>query len=278
MHDKTITLDGAVIQHGDNNSRIYLMDIKDAHPDTLVESLASLANENGYGKIFAKIPKSKAEAFMKAGYGVEASAYGLYGGTERGLFLIKYIKAERENEESLNSYQDVLSLAYGKQETDLPPLEEGESVRLCTFEDVIRMAELYKGVFDSYPFPIDKPSFLKTAMQGDTIFAGVEKGGVLVALASAECDFTEGHQYAEMTDFATDEEHRGNGYALHLLHFLELQAKERGIQTAYTIARAISEGMNITFSKAGYTYGGRLKNNTDISGTIESMNVWYKAL
>jgi putative beta-lysine N-acetyltransferase len=278
MHDKTITLDGAVIQHGDNNSRIYLMDIKDAHPDTLVESLASLANENGYGKIFAKIPKSKAEAFMKAGYGVEASAYGLYGGTERGLFLSKYIKAERENEESLNSYQDVLSLAYGKQETDLPPLEEGESVRLCTFEDVIRMAELYKGVFDSYPFPIDKPSFLKTAMQGDTIFAGVEKGGVLVALASAECDFTEGHQYAEMTDFATDEEHRGNGYALHLLHFLELQAKERGIQTAYTIARAISEGMNITFSKAGYTYGGRLKNNTDISGTIESMNVWYKAL
>jgi len=62
------------------------------------------------------------------------------------------------------------------------------------------------------------------------------------------------------------------------LRFLELQAKERGIQTAFTIARAISEGMNITFSKAGYTYGGRLKNNTDISGTIESMNVWYKAL
>jgi len=140
------------------------------------------------------------------------------------------------------------------------------------------MAELYKGVFDSYPFPIDKPSFLKTAMQGETIFAGVEKGGVLVALASAECDLSEGHLYAEMTDFATDEEHRGNGYALHLLRFLEIQAKEQGVQTAFTIARAISEGINITFSKAGYTYGGRLKNNTDISGTIESMNVWYKAL
>jgi len=278
MYDKTITIDGAVIQHGDNNSRIYLMDIKDAHPDTLVESLASLADENGYGKIFAKIPKSKADAFMKAGYGVEASAYGLYGGKERGLFLSKYLKAERENEEPLYTYQDVLSLAYGKQEAELPPLEEGETVRLCTLEDILTMAELYKGVFDSYPFPIDKPSFLKAAMQGSTIFAAVEKAGVLVALASAECDLSDGHQYAEMTDFATDEEHRGNGYALHLLNFLEIQAKEQGVQTAFTIARAISEGMNITFSKAGYTYGGRLKNNTDISGTIESMNVWYKAL
>ncbi len=278
MHDKTITIDGAVVQHGDNNSRVYLMDIADAHPESLVESLASLADENDYGKIFAKIPKSKADAFMKAGYGVEASAYGLYGGTERGLFLSKYLKAERECEESLVSYQDVLSLAYGKNEIELAPLGEGESVRLCRLEDIPRMAELYKGVFDSYPFPIDKPSFLKAAMQGDTIFAGVEKEGIIVALASAECDLSEGHLYAEMTDFATDEDHRGNGYALHLLSFLETQAKEKGVQTAFTIARAISEGMNITFSKAGYIYGGRLKNNTDISGTIESMNVWYKAL
>lgn len=278
MYDKTITIDGAVVQHGDNNSRVYLMDIADAHPDTLVESLASLADENGYGKIFAKIPKSKADAFMKAGYGVEASAYGLYGGTERGLFLSKYLKAERENEGSLYTYQDVLSLAYGKEEKELPALEEGETVRLCTLEDIPTMADLYKGVFDSYPFPIDKPSFLKTAMLGDTIFAGVEKAGAIVALASAECDLSEGHQYAEMTDFATDEDHRGNGYALHLLSFLEIQAKEKGVQTAFTIARAISEGINITFSKAGYTYGGRLKNNTDISGTIESMNVWYKPL
>lgn len=278
MHDKTITIDGAVVQHGDNNSRAYLMDIKDAHPETLVDSLASLANENGYGKIFAKIPKSKADAFLKAGYSVEASAYGLYGGTERGLFLSKYLKSERGEEDPLYTYQKVLSLAYGKQEMEIPPLEEGESVRLCALGDIPRMAELYKGVFDSYPFPIDKPSFLEKAMQGDTFFAGVEKDGLIVALASAECNLSEGHQFAEMTDFATDEEHRGNGYALHLLRFLEIKAKEEGIQTAFTIARAISEGINITFSKAGYTYGGRLKNNTDISGTIESMNVWYKAL
>ncbi len=36
------------------------------------------------------------------------------------------------------------------------------------------------------------------------------------------------------------------------------------------------EGMNITFAKTGYTYAGTLINNTNISGRLESMNVWYK--
>jgi len=54
--------------------------------------------------------------------------------------------------------------------------------------------------------------------------------------------------------------------------------KNKGIKTAYTIARAMSAGMNVTFSKTGYRFGGRLKNNTNISGNIESMNVWYKYL
>ena len=81
-----------------------------------------------------------------------------------------------------------------------------------------------------------------------------------------------------MTDFATLPDARGNGYALQLLFFLEQEIKERGILTAYTIARAVSPGMNVTFGKADYRFGGRLHNNTDISGNIESMNVWYKSL
>ncbi|MFA6785079.1 MAG: GNAT family N-acetyltransferase, partial [Sphaerochaeta sp.] len=127
-------------------------------------------------------------------------------------------------------------------------------------------------------FPIDNPSFIRASLSKDTLFAGLEKQGELIALASSECDFSEGHLYAEMTDFATLPSFRKNGYASKLLGFLEEQAKLRGIKTSYTIARAISKGMNITFRKAGYVYGGRLKNNTDISGNIESMNVWYKSL
>ncbi len=52
---------------------------------------------------------------------------------------------------------------------------------------------------------------------------------------------------------------------------------KRGIATLYTIARAISPSMNITFAKCGYAFGGTLINNTQISGSIESMNLWHKA-
>jgi hypothetical protein len=35
--------------------------------------------------------------------------------------------------------------------------------------------------------------------------------------------------------------------------------------------------MNITFAKCGYIFGGTLINNTQISGSIESMNLWHKS-
>ena len=108
------------------------------------------------------------------------------------------------------------------------------------------------------------------------MYAAVELHGDMVALASAECNDSKHARYAEMTDFATRHAYRGQGYAMQLLKFLEQEARDRGIQTLYTIARSVSYGMNCTFAKSGYTYGGRLKNNTQIAGTIESMNVWYR--
>jgi len=107
-------------------------------------------------------------------------------------------------------------------------------------------------------------------------YFAVEKEGKLIALSSAEMD-AQGSN-AEMTDFATLPENRGQGLARCLLQEMEAAMNRRGIQTAYTIARAASAGMNITFAQLGYQFGGLLINNTQISGSIESMNVWYKSL
>jgi putative beta-lysine N-acetyltransferase len=104
----------------------------------------------------------------------------------------------------------------------------------------------------------------------------VEHDNRIVALSSAEKDPE--NLYAEMTDFATLPDWRGHGLALHLLRKMERYIKEQGYNTAFTIARSASAGMNITFARAGYDYGGRLKNNTNIAGHIESMNIWHKAL
>jgi hypothetical protein len=59
---------------------------------------------------------------------------------------------------------------------------------------------------------------------------------------------------------------------------MEEAMREDGIHTVFTIARAYSYGMNITFSSSGYLFGGTLRNNTQICGRQESMNVWHKAL
>ena len=138
------------------------------------------------------------------------------------------------------------------------------------------MSKLYQRVFPSYPFPIDNPNYIQESMETHIQYYAFESKGKLVALSSAEMDKKQ--QNVEMTDFATLPLWRGQGLAGELLKFMEQQMKAKGMLTAYTIARAVSAGMNITFAKQGYQYNGRLINNTQISGQIESMNVWSKGL
>lgn len=148
--------------------------------------------------------------------------------------------------------------------------------RLCTPADCLEMAQLFRRVFPSYPFPIHDPDFLAQTMADKVCYAGSWRGDNLAALASAEYAAEEGH--AEMTDFATAPEHRRQGLAARLLAVMEEEMHRRGIGLAYTIARAVSAGINISFARAGYHHAGTLINNTQICGRIESMNVWYKSL
>lgn len=276
--DITAVIDTAQIQHGKNNNRIYLMDIGDADGDQLCRKLDDIAEAHSYEKIFAKIPASKAKAFLSSGYSIEARVEGMYARNDNGLFLSKYFNEQRSREPLARHHQMVTTLALSKADSEPTALPDSYSIRLCSQDDVKAMAEIYGQVFESYPFPIDDPAFLTESIQSETIFACVEKDGDMIAVASAECSFQDDHLYAEMTDFATLSEFRGGGLASHLLNFLESDIAHRGIKTAYTIARAVSVGMNITFSRSGYAFGGRLKNNTDIAGRIESMNVWHKSL
>lgn len=157
-----------------------------------------------------------------------------------------------------------------------PPLPAEFSLRACTHGDAAAMAAIYRKVFPTYPFPIHDPAWLRETMESHIDYFGVEHGGRLVALASSEMELD--GLNVEMTDFATLPEFRGRNLALHLLAAMEEAMRRKGMRTAYTIARAMSPGMNITFAKAGYKFSGTLVNNTNISGGIESMNVWYKSL
>jgi putative beta-lysine N-acetyltransferase len=277
--DKTAKLPcGSLIQHGECNDRIYLMKTADDFPPELPQMLIHIAKENNYGKIFVKIPAGKTESFLQAGYIVEASVPGLFDNhDDDGVFMAFFLDEDRTEEDKAEFYTDNITLAQDKQDSEAAELDKSKfSIRQCTENDAGLMAEIYKRVFASYPFPIHDEEYILKTMREDVDYFCVETESKIIALASAEKDVTASN--AEMTDFATLPEWRGNSLSVNLLKTMEAEMRQQGIKTAYTIARAASPGMNITFSRMGYAFGGRLVNNTNISGTIESMNIWYKKL
>lgn len=267
---------GSLIQHGRSNDRIYLMKPPESLPDDLPEKLIAKARELGYSKIFAKIPDAAAERFLQAGYTAEAVIHGFFRRAADCFFMGYFLDKKREIEKNQPDLERILDQANEKADTPLPVLKPEFSIRICKDADIRKMVKIFQKVFDSYPFPVYDPNYLLETMHNHVIYFGVFIGDKLVALSSSEIDATSAT--AEMTDFATLPEWRGHSFASHLLTAMEQSLRQHGIQTAYTIARAISPGMNTAFARMGYKLAGQLKNNTNISGGIESMNVWYKPM
>ena len=268
--------DGSLIQHGPYNDRIYLMKPGE-NLETLPVDLIAMARRHDYSKVFIKIPAKNSTPFSQAGYGEEASIPRLYNGSESGVFMGFYLDALRASEPETAALDKIMEQALGSSEKVIPALDRGRfRIRRCRKKDAEKMAAIYGAVFATYPFPIHDPAFLRESMACNVEYYGVEETGHLIALASAEMDRS--GQNVEMTDFATLPEWCGNGLAIQLLLQMDGQMKKKGLKTAYTIARARSVGINIIFAKLGYKYGGRLKNNTNISGKVESMNIWYKII
>ena len=270
-------LAACTVQHGPNSDRVYLMKL---HPGCQAEIAASevnhLAQQHGYSKIFAKVPADAWSVFERHGYRCEAEIPAFYGGTQTGLFLARYLTDARAEPTEPERIEAVLAAARQKANQPAPSPNDDFTIRLCEPPDADAMAGLYREVFPSYPFPIDDPAYLRDTMASHIRYYAAVYDGRLAALASAETE--PDHRNVEMTDFATDPAHRGRGLALRLLARMERDMAAEGFRTAYTIARACSHGINITFARAGYRFAGTLVNNTDIAGRIESMNVWHKSL
>jgi putative beta-lysine N-acetyltransferase len=275
MNDILETMGNSVVQHGPFNDRVYLMKLGEGDYPEIVDRLDQLAVARGYSKIFAKIPADVLQGFKEEGYRLEATIPRFFPDGADACFLGKYLDASRREERKPQQIREILSASEEREPFSMPLLlPEGFSWRIAGEEDTVEMAEVYRQVFATYPFPIHDPEYLRSTMRGTTVYFAVWKNGKIAALSSAEMD--PHSRSVEMTDFATLPEYRGNGLALFLLQKMEEEMKSRGIRSLYTIARAYSFGMNITFARNGYSYGGTLTNNTNICGNLESMNVWYK--
>jgi putative beta-lysine N-acetyltransferase len=273
--DRIQRLGRSVVQHGKHNDRVYLMKAHPADMPGLVEAIDRLTQENGYSKVFAKIPASLLDPFRQAGYRVEAIVPGLFRGDEGGVFLGKYISPGRAVEREPETVEAVLRTC-DSSHRPLPPLPPEVRLHPLDGRYAEALADLYGLVFASYPFPIHDPEHLRASMVQNVVYYGALEGTHLVAASAAEMD--PAARNAEMSDFATHPDARGQGFAGNLLQRMESDMRKVGIRTLYTIARALSTGMNVTFARCGYMHAGTLTSNTQIAGHFESMNVWYRRL
>ncbi|MBN1278963.1 MAG: putative beta-lysine N-acetyltransferase [Chlorobiaceae bacterium] len=277
QRDLIETCCGATIQHGPQSNRIYVMHAGASEPGMLAVQLAELALRKRYTKIIAKIPEAAAASFFEQGYCREAEIPEFYRNGDTALFMARFFDDSRACMADASAIARVLELSQqALAECRQDQASGAWQVCQCGPADAKEMSGIYRKVFPSYPFPIDQPEYLQETMLSHIEYFGVRDQDRLVALASSEMDRE--NRNVEMTDFATLPERRGRSLSHLLLMTMEREMRQEGFVTAYTIARSLSPGINRTFARAGYLFGGTLINNTGISGGIESMNVWHKPL
>ena len=269
---------GTVIQHGKKNDRIFLMHLEKRDCPEVLQLLKEIARENHYSKIFCKVPGWAAPFFFSDGYLTEAYIPQFFNSDEPVFFVSKFLNSDRllsiENDRLIELGKLLGSRREtGKKASNLPL---NSKVRKLNGDDVDHIAEVYKKIFQSYPFPIYNPGYIRESMEKNVRYYGVKKKGKIVALASVGVDQKGAN--AELNDFAVLPDHRGRRLAQKLLGKMEKEMKLMGIHTLYTIARMNSPAMNRTIINVDYNYAGTLIRNTHISGEIESMNVFYKHL
>jgi putative beta-lysine N-acetyltransferase len=201
---------------------------------------------------------------------------GFYQGKVGAFFLAKYLDSDRLMNLETSSLLEFSELLKNNQKKT--PYSDKSSIKIKHLDnnDVEQITDLYRKVFLSYPFPIHNPGYILKTMQENVHYYGVSKKKKLIAIASAEID--EKGANAEMTDFATDPDFRGKKLGQLLLEKMEMEMEAMQIKTLYTIARLNSIPMNKVFLNHQYLYAGTLLRNTNIAGSIESMNVFYKHL
>ena len=245
-------------------------------PD-MIYDLEKLAFSENYSKIIAKVPAFAKDIFMENEYIVEAHIPDFFNASEDVFFMSKYRYELSNQDEKYDEIDKIVNIALSKAQSQLNNDFSSEFYcKICEKSDAEKIVYVYKNVFKTYPFPIHDINYIEKTMNENIVYFAIWKDDEIVSLSSSEMDIKS--QNAEMTDFATLPEYRGRGFASYLLQCMENEMQRRNVRVTYTIARAISYGINILFSKSGYSYAGTLPNNTNISGNIENMNVWYKCM
>ncbi|MGM0751145.1 MAG: putative beta-lysine N-acetyltransferase [Bacillota bacterium] len=263
-------LEAAIYKDG-YNRRLRVDEFR-GNPGLLWEYVKRETESSLYEKVIVKARWNQSLFFFEKGFILEGGVNAYFNG-DKALFMSKFLTNERRNSSYWSKEDEILQSV---QQLDSQTVVSSETIFVATEEHAGQLADLYQEVFKLYPVPLHNPDYVKESMKSGTIFVYIEEDGRIISAASAEVSLS--CKNAELTDCATRSSHRKGGYMKHLIRKLEGELLERDIFCAYTIARALSFGMNAVFHQLGYRYGGRLANNCIIFDKMEDMNIWEKDL
>ncbi len=263
-------IEAAIYKDG-YNRRLRVDEFR-GNPVLLWEYVKKEAQSNLYEKVIVKARRDQSLFFFEKGFILEGGVNAYFNG-DKAFFMSKFLTDERRNS---SYWRDEDAILQSVQE--LGRHESGGliPISVATQDHAGQLADLYQEVFKLYPVPLHNPDYVRESMKSGTIFVYIEEEGRIISAASADVSST--CKNAELTDCATRSSYRKGGYMKHLIRKLEWELLNRDIFCAYTIARALSFGMNAVFHQLGYRYGGRLANNCIIFDKMEDMNIWEKDL
>lgn len=214
--------------------------------------------------------------FIEAGLQPETVVDRYFLGSD-AYFFSKFYSSERKRNDQWITEDGILQRIYqSKSSIDKTILPKDYELRKADEKDAAGLSDLYQQVFQIYPTPLYKPEYVKKTMGDGTVYYVFLYQGKIVSAASAEINSI--YKNAELTDCATLSEHRKYGLMKIILQELEKDLRNNGIFCAYSIARALSFGMNAALFQLGYSYRGRFMNNCYIYDKLENMNMWVKNL
>ncbi|WP_335871722.1 putative beta-lysine N-acetyltransferase [Bacillus sp. 2205SS5-2] len=252
------------------NNRIrvdeYRGDLHLLHPTLLQKAKEHLAT-----KLIVKARGEHVKAFLSYGYVIEGVIDGYFRGSD--AWMMAYFLHSKRRESSV--YVEEVDLLQKVLQLENAELVSSNSLKKAGEGEAEALGQLYRDTFQLYPVPLHDPNYIKQAMSEGTIFYYFEKDGEIISAASAEVNANDYN--AELTDCATVPSFRKGGLMKQLLQQLEMDLQKEGIFCFYSLARALSFGMNAAFQQLNYSYRGRLINNCYIFDKLEDMNIWVKS-
>ena len=261
------------------NMRVKLFDAAPealSHPEAEFLTAGLGETDPLYSKVTVYALSAQQEAWRDQGFRYEGRILGYFRDGDDATVWAAYGDDKRGKDPCAAKHDRIVDIARGKQPA-LPSLPEGYVSHIGEKRHAGEIAELLSGTFSDYPTPLTAADVGYAIENGLNVFrlVRIESDGALVAAASAEIDRR--HMVAELTDCATDPDHRGRGLMGWILSALADEVSSRlGISDLYTIARADETGMNCAFAKLGFRYTGRLVNNCRMPNGWESMNLWCR--